>query len=161
MNESFDLAAIADRIGVPVRRLRYIVDQGLLPGGTPSGKGRGSARRYLPFEAFGIACAAWMLKAGLRRALVRDCLKLLCSPKEFGSRDPRRVPLYSAFWAQEVVRLEVGDWVNVRLVGTRDNPNEGYSTGWRQVSTGAPVGPYEPDVLVSINTASLRNQLTG
>lgn len=161
MNEAFDLAAIADRIGVPVRRLRYIVDQGLLPGGSPSGKGRGSARRYLPFEAFGIACAAWMLKAGLRRALVRDCLKLLCSPAELGGRDPRRVPLHRAFLAREVIRLEVGDWVNVRLVGDEKSHKEGNLAGWRQVSTGAAVGPYDPNVLVSINTASLRSQLKG
>src|SRR4051794_12241237 len=101
-----DLAAIADRSGLPVRKIRYVLDHRLTPGEV-KGRGRGAARSFTPFEAFGLVLAATMLEAGLKRALVRDCLVQLCPVP---SHDLDAVPLYRAFASAGAARIEVGDW---------------------------------------------------
>src|SRR3954454_10495451 len=97
MDRSFDLAEIAGFGHLAPRKLRYVLDHGLLPGGAGASRGRGAARRFTGFEAFGIATATLMLEAALRRALVRDCLAALCRAR---GGDASRVPLYRAYAAR-------------------------------------------------------------
>ena len=118
--------------------------------------GRGIARVYTPFEAFGIACAAAMIGAGLRRRTVMNCFDLICSPTKPGSRNLNDIPLYQAFEKREVALLEVGDQVNVRIYGSEDFRKRKLDYGWRQIETGAELKNYEPTVVVGINVAKLR-----
>ena len=99
-----------------------------------------------------------MLEAGLRRALVRDCFSLLCQRRRTTSK-PEELPLFRAFQASEIAKLEVGDWINVRLVVGDSPPSDSLGTGWRQIGTGAKVESYEPMILVSVNVGALRRQL--
>ena len=84
MDATDSLAEIELATGIPCEELRYVIDQKILPGGRRPGdmnrsgsRGRGTARTYTPFEAFGIACAALLLAAGLRRASVQRIMKIL------------------------------------------------------------------------------------
>src|SRR3954451_4631062 len=141
-----DLAEIAGRSGIAARKLRYVLDHALLPGGQLASRGRGAVRSFTPFEAFGLATAALMLEAGLKRALVRDCLAVLCRAP---GRDGGDVPLYRAFAADRSARLEVGDWEFVRLSGSGRSPGKSFDTGWLPLAEGAvPAGAYTPLVMV-------------
>ncbi len=153
------ISEIVDRTGIAQRRLRYVLEEGLLPGGNAASDGRGTARKFTPFEAFSIACAALLLESGLKRALVRDCLAVLCGPGNRRTRCDADVPLYQAFVTREIARLEVGDWVNIRLCGSGACKQRGLDTGWRQIHTGAEVQGYEPLILISIDVAAIRRQL--
>jgi hypothetical protein len=146
------LAELANRAALPPRQLRYVLDHGLLPAGRIESRGRGAARTFTDFEAFGIACAAVMLHAGLRQAIVRDCIALLCRFQDGRPRKTADIPLFRAFQATKAAKLEVGDGVNVRLSGTGTLAQQHFDTGWRQVATGVElVDGYEPLIVISIN----------
>lgn len=118
--------------------------------------GRGVARTYTPFEAFGIACAAAMIGAGLRRRTVMNCFDLIGSPTKAGSRNLDDNPLHQAFEKRDVAILEIGDQINVRIQGSEDFRKRELDFGWRQIETGAKLTNYEPTVVVGINVAKLR-----
>jgi hypothetical protein len=150
------LAELANRTALSLRQLRYVLDHGLVPAGRIESRGRGAARTFTDFEAFGIACAAVMLQAGLRQAIVRDCIALLCRIQDEKQRKATDVPLFRAFQATKAAKLEVGDGVNVRLSGAGTLAPQDFDTGWRQVATGAELGDgYNPLIVISINLGLL------
>ena len=162
MKESFKLKDIESATGISVQRLRYVLDQGILPGSSgPSwSRGRGSPRSFTPFEAFGIVCAALLLGAGLRRRAVKDCLEILCT--SFGDRrDVASVPLYQAFQQRAVASLEIGDGDYVRLIGSEDYRRRPLIFAWRQISTKRDMAMCEPLVTVRVDVAKLRRHLQG
>ena len=162
MDKSYTLQQIAEAAGLPPERVRYVIDQRILPGDRTEGKmarrrpGRGVARAYTPFAAFGISCAAAMISAGLRRRTVIRCFEMLCSSTKPGSRNVNDIPLYQAFAKRDVAVLEVGDHINVRIHGSDDYRKRKLDFGWRQIETGAELTSYEPTVVVGINVAKLR-----
>jgi hypothetical protein len=154
-----DLARIAATSGLSPRKLRYTLDHDLLPGGEGASRGRGVPRSFTPFEAFGLVLATQMLEAGLKRALVRDCLARLCRGS---GRDVATGPLYRAFMASGPSRLEVGDWRHVRLVSTarRPSPVADVDTGW--LPLGGQAGPpatYAPLVTLGLDIGQLRTRV--
>ncbi len=162
---SYTLQQIAEATGFSSERVRYVIDQKIMPGQRKSGaiqvgsRGRGKARRYIAFEAFSIACATAMIGAGLRRKTVRECFDLICSYTRPGSRNVQDMPLYQAF-ERDVAMLEIGDHVNVRIHGSADYRKRKLDFGWRQIETGAALGDdYEPTVIVGINVAKIRKSI--
>lgn len=164
-DRTYNLKQIAVAVGLPAERVRYVIDQGLLPGArggrvpASSGTGRGNPRTYTQFEAFGVACAAAMISAGLRRKTVRECLKVLCIEDQPGRKHQQNVPLWQAFESRDTAILEIGDQLNVRMYGSADYRGQLLDVGWRQIGTGAPVSQYEPLVVVGINVARIRKLL--
>ena len=59
-----DLARIAATSGLSPRKLRYTLDNDLLPGRVGASRGRGVPRSFTPYEAFGLVLATQMLEAG-------------------------------------------------------------------------------------------------
>ena len=156
-SSTLDLTLIADRSGIAVRKLRYVLDHGLLPGGKTASRGRGAARSFTPFEAFAIATAALMLEAGLKRALVRDCLAALVGAPGAKIGD---VPMYRAFAADGTARLEVGDWEHVRLLGTGRLPGSTFDTGWLPLAgRPVPARSYAPLVTVALDVGQIRRKV--
>ncbi|MEZ6057565.1 MAG: hypothetical protein R3C01_12760 [Planctomycetaceae bacterium] len=162
MHETYSLGDIETATGIPYEKLRYVVDQGLLPGDRPvinvslsGSRGRGTARRYTPFVAFGIASAALLLAAGLRRAMVEAILDRVCN-NSLSKRGFDSMPLYQAYQKRDVSILEIGDLVNWRIRGSADLYSRTFDTGWQQVHTGDNVIAYEPLVTISLDTAKLR-----
>jgi hypothetical protein len=151
-----DLARIAETSGLPLRKLRYVLDHKILPGGDVKSRGRGAVRSLEPFEAFGVVVAAAMLGAGLKRALVRDCLALLC--RETG-RDVGGVPLYRAFLGDGPSRLEVGDWAYVRLTVSSRRPYPPVDTGWLPLGMAEPPASFAPSVALVLDIGQLRGKL--
>src|ERR1700704_3473478 len=99
-----DIAQLAIRTGLPIRRLRYVFDHQILPG-TRHAEGRGIPRSFLAFEGFGIALAALLLEAGLKRWLVALCFDAV----QIGRSVPiSQEPLYQGYVARSGW-LEIGD----------------------------------------------------
>lgn len=152
-----DIAEITRRTSIATRRLRYVLDHAVLPGTAQASQGRGTARSFTSFEAFGLSCAALLLDAGLRRSLVRQVIELLTH----GARgtDVNAIPLYRAFDAGGY--LEIGDAVNVRLQERPAGKRPALDTGWLQAATGAALDQdYEPLVLLRLNVSVLRRTLS-
>jgi hypothetical protein len=148
------LDEIAQTSGLPVRKLRYVLDHRLLPGAQHASLGRGVSRSFTPFESFAIVVAALMLEAGLRRSLICDCLAVL-------SRNPTRnvqhVPLYRAFAHGQPARLEIGDWKFVRLNVAPHPLSPALDTGWLALTDDpSPDHSYSPLVCVVLDVGRIR-----
>jgi hypothetical protein len=139
------LADIADRAAVPIERVRYVIDSGILQGGRqrkrgtgPSNPGRGIPRAFTRDKAFALVTVNLMLEAGIRPRTIQDCLQLLSASLVPGSRRLRDLTLIRVLSDQAVVALEIWDGLNIRLVvhdGARAIKTS-LPTGWIQPKTG-------------------------
>jgi hypothetical protein len=152
-----DLGQIAEFISIPLRKLRYVLDHGMLPGGAVASRGRGAVRSFTTFEAFGIVTAALMLQAGLKRALVRQGLAALC---EGSSRHVATIPLYQAFTTAGAAHMELADWTFVRICGLCRRPGAVCDTTWIPLAGDKPPAKdYEPLVTITINLSQISRKL--
>ncbi|MBA4191497.1 MAG: hypothetical protein C0467_26255 [Planctomycetaceae bacterium] len=150
-----DMAELSARTQLPVRKLRYVFDHGVLPGAQPDSPGQGIPRTFTDFEGFGIALAARLLDAGLTRKLVAACiLKSGESPRR--SARINEVPLYLVF-AAAAGKLEVGDGKYLRLSGdARPGIAKAFDTGWQPLVGVVPApDEYRPTVHVRFDLEPL------
>jgi len=154
-----DLMAIAQRTGIAPRQLRYAIYHTLMPGVSQVHVGKGSLRSFTEFEAFGIALAAMLLDAGLKRDLVSECIKVLS--RQYGRNTAlSEIPLYRAYSSRGKVHLDIGDRIYVRSRADQNTDGKSLDAGWQRVDARimAPTN-YEPVVLLSLNVTRLRDAL--
>ena len=167
MNDSLDVQTIAQRVGLSPRKVRYVLEQRVLPGvrGRPQKHLAGQPRSFTLMEAFFIGCAAALLQGGVQRKTVAELLARLADmpwplpgcaaqPKSSKPRVPRAFKT-----AVEAVCLHSGDpafvlvadGVNVRLrLGEED-------TGWLEPRTRARLAEgYRPSVIIQLDLAPLQ-----
>ena len=156
-----DLMDIARRTGIEPRRLRYAVYRALIPGVRQVDVRRGSVRRFTGFEAFGVALAATLLDAGLRREVVADCIRTLSVGPGRGAT-VSRVPLYRSFAGGGGAEVIIGDGRQFRVRAAASPGWSAMDTGWldadgKHVASGG----YEPVVLLTVAVAKLAAVLQG
>ena len=110
-----DMAELATRTVLPVRKLRYVFDHHLLPGVGTDLPGQGVPRTFTDFEGFGIAIAARLLDAGLTRKLVAVSLEIACRQIATQSRQID-APLLRIYSGSNGV-MEIGNAQYLRLRG--------------------------------------------
>ncbi len=152
MDRALTAEEIASAIGLPVRQVRYVLEHRVLPGTEKRSKGHRVTRTFTPFEAFGIAFAASLLGADLRRPLVTKLMKFLTT--NIPNMGQTYIPLMKAFHSSASCHIEIGDAQNIRVTGDRPA-----NLSWRQISTGAELADYEPQVRISVNAGRLRDKI--
>jgi hypothetical protein len=164
----FSLAEIAERAALPIERLRYVIDSGILAGrrhrkpkAGASNPGRGIPRAFTNDEAFALVTVVLMLEGGIRRRAVQGCLDLLTESLVPDSRRLRDITLIRVLHDETVVALEIGDGLNVRWVckegPLKRNGELELPRTWIQPKTRATIENYDPLLLVRINLARIRN----
>jgi hypothetical protein len=124
-----DMADLAARTGLPVRKLRYVMDHRVLPGRRRVASGHGIPRTFTLFEGFGIALAARLLDSGLTRKLVAAVFDVACRPIGV-LLEPTEVPLLRAYIAKAGI-LEIADGRYIRLrVPRRPGVASALDTAW-------------------------------
>jgi hypothetical protein len=154
-----DLAELASRTGLPVRKLRYVSDHRVLPGLRDASAGHGVPRTFTPFEGYGIALAARLLDAGLTRKVVAAVLAAACRAAG-PTRTPADAPLYRAY-AVRAGSLEIGDGRLLR-VRTPKRPGLGdtLDTGWLPLGgPGRAARGLDPTVHVTVELGGLANAI--
>ncbi len=156
-----DMAELAARTGMPVRKLRYVFDHRILSGLRAGSSGQGIPRTFTDFEAFGIALAARLLDTGLTRKLVAACLDTACRRSE-SSAHRADVPLLRAYTSAGGI-MAVGDGRYVRLSGSRRlGVGAAFDTGWMPISRrGAAPDAYTPAVRVTVELGGLAQMVRG
>jgi len=153
-----EVSQIAQATGLPLRRIRYVLEHQVLPGSERASRGHRIARSFTGFEAFGIALSALLLEAGLRREVVARCLASLVTtpiPPRFAKG---QCALLHAYGSSGPIQLELGDAVNLRLVASTAKGDRVDNKAWRQIKTGAEVGEsYSPMVAISVEIGRLRD----
>src|SRR4051794_7022074 len=70
-----DIAEIGRRIEVSPRRIRYVLDRGIVPFAERAAQGRGNARDFSDQESFWLALAAVMIDKGVRKPFTEGFLR--------------------------------------------------------------------------------------
>jgi hypothetical protein len=156
-----DLQTIAARTGLPPRRLRYVMEHGVLPGLRQRPHGYGKDWSFTDFDAFGVALAGVLLDAGLRRDAVAACLDEVVG--KYGRDVPvNDIPLYRAYKGKPST-LTIADGRAVRLVAVKRRGLSGgdVDTGWLPLGPDAPDPAAKPVVRVEVDLVALRDRLIG
>ena len=147
-----DLISIARATGLPLRRLRYVLDHRVLPGAEKSSRGHRVTRSFTGFEAFGIACAAALLHAGVRRPLVQRCMRELVKPVD--RRTARHGLLTTLYRPENDWMLELAEGEYLRVVGrSMRNPK------WRPIRAHARPLTRDPLIVMRLDASAIRDAL--
>jgi hypothetical protein len=148
-----ELQELAERTGIPLRTLRYVVDSRLLPGleFEIAEREAGRPRRLAKDVAFGVACAGVLLYGGVRRATTHFFMASVL--------DLRHELKTGMVWSgHEIIsnfleigqtgQARLGDGVNVRLQFATTLGN--FDTHWLESGhSKLPVG-YCPKLLIDL-----------
>jgi hypothetical protein len=126
-----DIQEIAKRSGLAPRKVRYVLDQKLLPRfrGRKLRELPGQPRAYSPLESYFIAVAAILYEAGIKRQTIQGMLQCLddatCPAASFFQDNPSASQhdkgepdsiLWAIFhWADEPSHLTIGDGHAVQI----------------------------------------------
>lgn len=162
-----DLAHIAERTDLPLRTLRYVLEQGLLPVAQLTGRGRGVPRDLVASEAVPVAVAAAMLEAGLKGATVARILLRLSRAQWISVPKPnplgvgRTNALVDVSIRSGQTILELGDGLAARLTHKPPPPFKyKVTTGWLELARGAQLDDaFDPVGRVVMNVGRLRDRL--
>jgi hypothetical protein len=150
-----ELSAIARATGIRIRTLRYVLDHRVVPGAERASRGHRVTREFTAFEAFGIACAAALLDAGVRRPSVTRCMRRLTTRRGAGTA-PSDIPLWHAFTATESAAIEVAGEFAVRVVGGSRRSGD----GWIDLVTGRRLSTVpDPLVRITLDASAVRGAL--
>src|SRR5262249_21039434 len=153
-------------IRLPVRKVRYVLDQKLLPGqqGRLQTHRAGRPRSFTRRDAFFLAAAALLLTGGIRRLTVRSVMQHLTEltwPKEPTSqptrhhrpgnyRPPNGIEAVYAHSSISTALLCIGDGVNLRLTSATR------TSAWLEPRSGATLSSdYQPQVVIQLDLHSL------
>ena len=154
-----DLQQLADRTGIPIRRLRHCLDQGLVPGLeiNIADNLAGRPRKFAEDVGFAICCAAKLIETGIDRSTVRTFMKGLATVTFPGSREL----LILAFFARRAAGIaQLGDNLNMRVEITAHG--EVVDTGWIHPGNPAPLSQeYRPMMAISLDIGQIGCQVFG
>src|SRR5262245_37077023 len=112
-----DLHTLAERTGLELRTLRYVLDHRLVPGLSVrlADDVAGRPRRFSDDSGFAIACAAALLQAGIQRKRVHQILKDLLTIRFAEAKGESVLALAAILRSPLPAMAHFGDGVNVRL----------------------------------------------
>ncbi len=158
-DRAMDLAAIHHATKLPLRKLRYVLDHGILPGmRSQTDRSRvGHPRSFGPLEGYSIALGATLLEAGLRRELVARFFDAVTEIEweTFGPRKRKLSALESSFSLQAGSAVaEIADGRYIRLIiGKR-------SKDWSDLeSPRFDETKHTPCVVIRVDMTSVRDQI--
>ncbi len=144
-----DLQTIASRTGVPVRTLRYVMDHKIVP----NVRARlltnevGRPRVFADDFGVGIACAALLLEAGVRRETVTNCIKIMAELNTRLHSLDRGISVATVIEKRLNASVQFGDGKTGRLFLT----DEEIDSGWITIEPVAKLGPsYQPTVMFEL-----------
>ena len=80
------LATVAERTGIPLRQLRYVVDHNVVKGLKVEQGGRGNARQLALFDALAVSVAAALLQEGVSKPRVSEIMEQFRGARRSTSR---------------------------------------------------------------------------
>jgi hypothetical protein len=166
LQENMEIQEIARRSGLAPRKVRYVLDQKLLP----RFRGRklrdlpGQPRAYSPIEGYFIAVAALLYEAGIKRQTIQGLLQCLddatCpvtsffrekpSTSQHDRGEPDSIFWAIFYWADKPSYLAIGDGHAVQITLGR------LISAWFDPRTCIPlVSDFQPRVLVRVQLDDL------
>lgn len=147
------LREISEQHSIPMRKLRYVIDNALSPVKTRTKFGPGQARLFSADDERLIVLATRLSAIGMTRHVIRSALRRL-SVLEVG-RDGEEIPFREALGSRSGSIQISGGYVRVALYAT-DFPVPDWYSHWVDVQTGKYHRDYKPYAEASISFAAAR-----
>lgn len=120
------IGELAERLSVPYRDVRYVLEQGIVPEGVEESPGRGDHRQLSPAQGFWLAIVLALKQNGIRTPLARQ----IADFAQAGVRgisanlswDPGFNPFQGMFATDHQWYVDVGDLKYLRMATTA-NPS--------------------------------------
>jgi hypothetical protein len=160
------VSELSERLGVPYRDVRYVLEQGVLPTGVDESPGRGEHRDLTAAQAFWLAIVLVLKQSGMKvpvagrvadfaKRAVKGVARHLNWEYPF---DPfvGRSDMDNGWW------VDVGDLRYIRLVTTANPSVRGPHTfDWLDLEKGGTMKEVSPTVTVRLDLTRLAARLSG
>jgi hypothetical protein len=152
-----DLQELAERTGIPIRRLRHCLDEDLIPGLKieVAHNEAGRPRKFHDDVGFAICCAAKLLEAGIDRSTVRVFMGGLA---KLALKNEESPALWILFNRRTNGIAELGDAINMRIRLELDD--QVVDSGW--VHPGNPAtlsSDYRPMTIIALDVGQVGAQV--
>ena len=162
----YEICDIADRSGIPIRTIRYVVDARRVLMMDDKGRvGRGVPRRFDDFVAIPLVIAAHLVESGFKNRTASEVINCLAKAKWLKLPKPDvlglrlRPPIDAVCSIPGPALLEIGDRRIVRLTLTPKYPGDvPVTTGWVLIELGARVeDEFRPTVCATVDVGKIRD----
>ena len=153
-----NLQTIATRTALRTRTLRYVMDHKIVPSAQVRviHNEAGRSRDFADDLGVGIACAAFLLEAGMRREAVASCIQILAGLNTRPDSPAKGITLVTVISKRLNAVVQFGDGVSGRLL----LPEENIDSGWLSTQPLAKFdASYSPTVVVEIDIGRLLARL--
>jgi hypothetical protein len=168
MSETMQVKELQQRLGVPYRLVRYVLEENHLPLGVERNPSRGRHRQLTTAQAFWLGLVLKLSEAGIAApraaVLARQTQELLTGAFAAHTLDPHFDPFGGKLVATLNWYVEVAEGKRLRITAEPPSqPGRQYHTAWAPLAGLSPesVGDAEPVVLTRINLSRMAELLQG
>jgi hypothetical protein len=160
------VSELAQRLSVPYRDVRYVLEQGILPKGVEKHPGRGEHRELDPAQAFWLAIVLNLKSIGIRTPVAGEIADFTRQWLRSTTQNENWEFPFEPFLGRMVTTnewyIEIGDMKYIRLV-TNANPSVRglYSFPWSWLTKRGSAGEVQPIVVVRVDLARLAGMMIG
>jgi hypothetical protein len=159
----FTLSELADRTGVSLRNLQYLIEHNLVPAKLfstyDSREGQGKRQRFSPFSGSFLCLGAKMLDVGFRSTLVKSILSGLLQWVRAASGRPESSDLLSAFGVWNRANRLTIDVADGRFLRVSDSGGS-ETAKWLPLAEGdETTDPYVPVIVTRLDLGELKTRL--
>lgn len=160
------VSELSERLGVPYRDVRYVLEQGVLPAGVNENPGRGEHRDLTPAQAFWLAIVLVLKQNGLKvpvagvvaefaKRAVKGVARHLNWEHPFNPFEGK-LDSGNGWW------VEVGDLKYIRMVTTANPSVNGlFEFDWTDLTSNAAARDAAPVVIVRLDLTCLARLVRG
>lgn len=157
-----DIKTLSERTGIPVRQIRYIIDNEMVPDGAWSvdDLAVGRARSFTDSGAIYVTCAALLLNAGYKRDSITNLMRVVTMSVPVRVPEgwmPQTLSFFDYIVARSGTgRLQYADGLYSRWL------TDDYKSEWIEVAKPNAANPnLIPKVLLELNIGEIRDLVLG
>lgn len=157
---------LAERLQIPYRDVRYVLEQGVLPAGVEESPGRGEHRDLDAAQSFWLAIVLMLKRNGVR---VPDAQRIADLARH-GLRGTTQNlnwehpfdPFQGRFETTNQWYLDIGDLQYIRVVTTANPSFDGlFAFPWTDIATRKPAASATPIVTLRLDLSGLARMMVG
>src|SRR5579862_6936237 len=161
---TMQLGELCQRLGIPSRQARYVLEEKLLPRGVDPTPDRGNHRQLTPAQVFWLGIVLKLKESGIRTPLAAQIAEYARQAVRGISRglnwDPRFLPFDGELVTEHQWFLELGDLKYIRLVTDCCPSQDGlHEFDWTAVGQLKHIKGVMPVVVVRVDLTRLAEML--
>jgi hypothetical protein len=155
---------LCERLGVPYREVRYVLERGILPRGVEEKPGRGLHRDLNAGQAFWLGLVLVLKQAGVTAPLAREiadyCRMHHRGVAQHEGWDWNFQPFSGKLQTEELWLVEIADGRYMRLATTANPSHQGlYRFPWSEIGKNKAIENVKPVTIITVDLSRLADLL--